>query len=368
MKKWVYLAFLLTFATTNGLEDQAADMFTTSLGSIVTCFSNGAACSSCLSQCPSAANTFFLGMIDSPSNTISLLRTCRREISDQRTGMEPWCVNDAQGFHATDQFNATETSCKMEPVECAPRLNAWAKKRVEDGKMSQSDPDYQLVQKIFQVGIANAEATRSENWYNGQVTKYNRLQEWWNEDVLAEMTKHLTTPEANDTRFSDPVYHNLTAIKEETRQRDISLYRNSLQNARVENGFVKQDTLESIRQSLKSILSLSSQIASQRNLTEGYLEEIKDTVVKINVAQERATDFAYETAYTNGLDGEVVSLDKDILKTFRELKSAQEVFNEMVTKVTITKVKLTFAMRLLVKEIVAAQMKVRCDSREIFTM
>lgn len=366
LRSIVIILFFVGSAT--AIEDLAAGMFETEMDAIETCNDARWACSNCLTQCPSARDTFYSGMIESPLKTIMLLRLCRKDMSNQRIGMEPWCINNATHFYATDEFNATDTSCKMEPTECATRLYSWARERIDAGEMSVSDSDYYAALKIYAVGAATAEATESEKFYNGQVTKYNRLEQWLEENILVEMDKHLETPDANNTRFSDPVYHNLTAVEEETEERDAYLYRNSLQNAKVENDLIKQDTMEKIKQSIDAILALKNHIASQKELTDQYLAEIKETVVKINAAQERAVDLAYETAHTRGLDDEVASLDRDVLNMFRQLREAQETLNRLVTQVTIEKVRLTFAIKSLAKEIVDAQLKAQCSSKEIFTM
>lgn len=368
MKLPWFVSILVFVATARAVEDFAASMFNTDINDIEDCNTARWACSNCYTQCPSAHDAFYSGMIESSLKTIALLRLCRRDMSNHRTGMEPWCINNATHFYATDEFIATDESCKMEPTECAPRLYSWARERVDAGEMTVSESDYHVALKIYAVGVAAAEAAQSEQWFIGQATKYDRLEEWWNDDVLAEMKKHLETPEANDTRFSDPVYSNLTSVEKEARARDIFLYHNSLQNAKIENDFVKQDTLEKINRSLRSILALESHITSQQELTKQYLNEIKENVVKINAAQEKAINLAYETAHAGGLSDEVVELDKGVLDMFRELRAAQETLNKLVTRVTIEKVRLTFAIKSLAKEIVDAQLKARCSDQEIFTM
>lgn len=368
MKLRLLTIVLVLVGTAKGIDDLAAAMFETDMDAIETCNDARWACSNCLTQCPEARDTFYSGMIETPLKTIMLLRLCRKDMNNQRIGMEPWCINNATHFYATDEFNATETSCQMDPTECAPRLYSWARERIDAGEMTVSDPDYHIALKVYAVGSAAAEATESEKYYYGQVTKYTRLEQWLEEDILKEMVRHLETPDANDTRFADPVYQNLTAVEEETMERDLYLDRNSLQAARMENDLIKQNSTEQIKQSLQAILALENRITSQKELTDRLLAEIKQTLVKINAAQEKAIDLAYELTHTGGLDDEVASLDRDVLAMFRQLREAQGMLNKLVTQVTIEKVRLTFALKSLAKEIVDAQLKARCSNQEIFTM
>lgn len=363
---WAYATTVAAAASTK-TEDFAKGMFKRKLDSVEKCYSVRESCQKCYSKCASARNTFFSGSSVPPSSLISMIHDCRVQISNHRTGMEPWCVNDWTRFFATPAFQATEETCKMEATECARRMREWADRRREAGTLNQHHNDFKQAEKMGATGKAMEYLQLSKSWYDGQINKYQRLDEWWDDNILIEMEKHLKTPESNDTRFSDPVFYNLTGLKTETRRVDKYLYRNDLLSARVENKFVRQDILQKVPQYLNSITSLTNHVKSKKTQTDGYLKDIKEIAAKTYEAQVKATNFAYQTTHAGGLDGEIVLLDKELLNMFSELQTERAILSEGNRKSTLTKLRLTGAMRRLVKELTTAQRKVGCSKEDTFS-
>lgn len=347
-------------------EDFAANMFNRPLQAVEVCYAQREACEKCYTQCASAHDTYFSGATLSPGTLISLTHECRTQISNHRTGMEPWCVNDWTRFFATSDFKASAESCEMEGTECARRMVEWARRRHSSGSLQTQHNDYRLAEQIGITGKAIEYMQLSKAWYHGQVNKYERLEEWWDEDILIEMDTHLKTPHSNNTRFSDPVFHNLTAMTDETRRVDKYLYRNDLLSARVENKFVRQDIMQKVPQYLESIKTLQNHIQSNKEQTDTYLSEIKNLVIKTYEAQEKATNFAYETTHADGLDGDIVLLDKELLDMFAELQKERTLLIEANRKSTLNKLRLTGAMRHLVSQLTKAQRQVGCSDDEVF--
>lgn len=367
MAKLVFFLILSISIVRATEKDFAKEMFSRSLESIEECYESSDDCNACYKQCTQAHPTFFSSLSSSPVHVSTQLRTCRLDISNQRAGMEPWCINDWRHFFATSDFKPSASTCEMRAIDCAHRMLEIMEQKRVNGFISDKDPDYNLVKRMASVGIAFQRRKHSEEWYSLQKNKYERLEQWYGENILVEMERHMKNPEGNDTRFSDPVFFNFTEMKKEVGRIHSLLFRNNLANAQAENKNVRTNTINRIQFYLESIFKLQNHVVSNKKETNRYLKEIKELAIKTYDAQKRATNFAYESTHTSGLDGEIVLLDKDLLNLFKELQEERNILNDLTVYTTLDKLQLVGGMRRMIVSVTMAQRRAGCKREELFS-
>merc|ERR1712137_337528 len=141
---------------------------------------------------------------------------CRSEISRVRTGMEHWCLNNEQGFYASNGFHVSGQNCKhLDTEKCSMELLDEFRRLVRHGKMKPNAIRLEIAQKLLAATEAYKQMELQRIKYNTEREKFNHLKELFSEDVLKEMNEHLRNPHETNTRFNDPVFKTIAKTEKE---------------------------------------------------------------------------------------------------------------------------------------------------------
>lgn len=353
---------LLILTGTLGMEnDYGREMFSRPFQSVDECYRTRDECNICYNQCQKAHRSFFSNPSSSPIDISTQLRKCRIEMSNQRTAMTTWCINDWNHFYATKEFRPTEKSCWMHQTDCAAIVIGAVKEKQEVGH-----PNIILAAKMAALGRVYQKRKRVRLWHVSQRNKYEKLETWFKKDALVEMKKHLKNPSRLDTQWSDPVYKNLTGVKKEVERINEILDQNNIQKAQAKNREAHLKYDRRMQVFLESIANLENHIISNKQVTNGYLKEIKQLVIKTYEAQLKASNLAYETTHVSKIDGQIILLDKELLEMFEDLRRERRTLSNFLAYSTGDKLKLVRGMRKMITAITLAQRDSGCPREELF--
>lgn len=323
------------------------------------------ACRECFKECHSNRLSFF-GSASSAQRHEDLvvsLQECLRETNYYRQWLPKWCINDQKGFYATQDFPANEENCLMQPIACSQHIE----KRLRRQSKERDIPfgRYRLALMIGQLGRAQRDLTRETEEFAERKKKVQRIRQAWEEKWLDEALLHIEKPEENLTRYADPAFHNFRELEKENKEMDLIVSRNNIVSASVENKFVRRDTVDKIPEFINSIRGLKNQIHSKKDVTDRYLNEIKDVAVRTAQLQENATNIIYETTHGKELDGEIAILDKELLDLYVELKKERSKLRELNVRSTFAKLRLVALMRMTVQQVSRQQIRQGCVASEV---
>jgi len=367
--KGIPFLFVLYLATiSRALEvpekDLAQDLFSRPLHSVTACHSVTSQCTKCFQTC-SNYRPFFdysYGNLDIPSD----LFECRVNMSHHRMGVATWCQNDDTEFFATSDFQPNNKNCEMDVSTCTRNMMKLYETKNKKEGMKKYHPQYRLAQKLKYAGELYEQLKEKEEWYEETKQKHNQLAQWYQEDIVKEMDKHLNDPVNSNTRFSDPVYKAAKEMNTKIKETKEYIDGMDLDGAIKDTVETRKVTAQEIDRHLRSIRRLENRIKSKKKETDKYLSDIKKLVTKTHDAQREATHFSFETTHASGLDTELNRLNRRLMKGMDTLRKEKLVLSKEMNKAAQEKVKLVQRIREMIEVITQHQKRNKCGLGDFF--
>lgn len=318
------------------------------------CHARLSECLTCTQECSFQSQNRYRERL---MNSSIAVQGCHQKLSQFRPRLPSWCQIDGSGINSKPGYVPHSKKCdKMDVVKC---VQTWFREgRGDTRAVRKMVNDYAIL-------LAGLQKQKTE------MERLSRLRHEYREEkrkrLLEQAKEHMRRLDENRTIYADTLYHGIYEIAHENNNLDMMISRTDVYSAKMENKFVRMETVDKVPRLVSGILQLKNRIHSRKHETESYLTDIRSIAKNTIILQETAANVLYETTHEDDVDKEVAILDKELFKLHAELKEERAVLDRAHTKATFTKMRLVGGLRQLVWDVSRTQSRSGCAAQELMT-